>query len=385
MFNDSGRAKMDVKLGLFYNSHIWISDAAGGMMLGFDRSMAPGFQLNFGFLEWNPSADGPSGVLTAPDGAKHTMSIDISNLVPKPGPPPNNLWYECANQICLYNTDDSSYINVSRPLGTFDGTVCQGPNNCAAKDVTVTYKNGTTALYRSFAVVTNDNFDEFVMRPYRIQDSNGNFITISYINNDDLSIDTITDSLGRTLKFFYNLIQVQMVPGQVFQTVPLLKCVTDGASCDALGGARTYTFTWDQSHVVNYNFAAPAQVLLGPTLFNVQNGFKTPVLTQVCRPDTTCVKFNYGDWGIVNDIQELSANGTVRYELSYDFPTAAAGTLPSNPTYAHQVEKINGQTNTWTYAINKNADGFVTSSAITDPGGVTTTTEIGRASCRERV
>src|SRR5258708_16462659 len=379
MFNGSGRAKMDVKLGLFYNSHIWISDAAGGMMLGFDRSMAPGFQLNFGFLEWNPSADGPSGVLTAPDGAKHTMSIDISNLVPKPGPPPNNLWYECANQICLYNTDDSSYIQVSRPLGTFDGSVCQGPNNCPAKDVTVIYKNGTQALYRSFAVVTNDIFDEFVMRPYYIRDSNGNSISINYLNDSDLSISSINDSLGRTLNFFYTSIQVQMVPGQVFQTVSLLNCVTDGASCNA-PGSRNYTFSWDQSHTVNFNFTQPGQMLLGGTLFNVQSGFTTPVLTTVCRPDATCVQFNYGDWGIVNDIQELSSSGTVRYELNYDFPTAAAGALSLNPTYTHQKEIINGQTNTWTYAANTDANGLLTSSSIMDPDGLVATTTYSRKS-----
>ncbi|PYX90932.1 MAG: hypothetical protein DMG67_11860 [Acidobacteria bacterium] len=373
-----GRAGLDLNLTLYHNSHIWVPDATGGMLMGFDRDTpGPGFQLNFGFLEWNPSANGPSGILTTADGAKHTLSVDLNNLVPKPGPPPNNLWYECANQVCLYNSDDSSYINVSRPLGTFDGSVCQGPNNCPAKDATVTYKNGTQAIYRSFAVVTNDIFDEFVMRPYYIRDSNGNSISINYLNDNDLSISSINDSLGRTLNFFYTSVQVQMVPGQVSQTVSLLSCVTDGASCNA-PGSRTYTFSWDQSHAVNFNFSQPGQMLLGGTLFNVQSGFTTPVLTTVCRPDATCVQFKYGDWGIVNDIQELSSSGTVRYELNYDFPTAAAGTLSLNPTYAHQKEIINGQTNTWTYAANTDANGLLTSSSIMDPDGLVATTTYSR-------
>ncbi len=210
------------------------------------------------------------------------------------------------------------------------------------------------------------------MRPYQIRDPNGNVSTISYINSNDLSIGSITDSLGRSLNFFYTFVQVQMVPGQVFQTVPLLNCVTDGASCNA-AGARTYSLIWDQSHAINFNFSLPGQMLMGGTLYGVQSGFAAPVLTKVCRPDATCVKFNYGDWGIVNDIQELSKDGTVRYELSYDFP-AVSGPLDSNPTYTHQKETVNGQTSTWTFGRTMNAGGLMTSSSITDPNGLVTTT-----------
>jgi RHS repeat-associated protein len=350
----------DPSLTLFYNSHIWFPDAVGGMMLGWERDVPSlGMALNFGFLEWNPSPNGPAGILTTPDGAKHPLSTDVMNLVPEPGPPPNNLWYQCANQICLYDSDDSTYIHVSRPMGTFNGQVCQGPNNCAAKDSTVTYKNGTWAVYQSFAVVTNDIFDEFVMRPYHIQDANGNYIDIAYVNANDLSISSITDSLGRTINFFYNGSQ--------------LSCVTDGASCNA-PGSRTYNFHW-ANLAVNFNFTTSAQLLSGGNLSNVTSGFTLPVVSSVCRPDNSCVQFNYGDWGIVNDIQELSANGTVRYELSYDFPASSAGAQAGNPSYTHQVEKINGQTNTWTYAVNTDpTTGVPTSTSITDPLGTTTTT-----------
>jgi RHS repeat-associated protein len=377
MFSKPGRAGMDMNLALYYNSHIWIPDATGGMMMGFDRNTpGPGFQLNLGFLEWNPASNFPAGILTSPDGAKHTLAIDVNNLVPN-APPPNNTSYHCANQVCLYNTDDSSYINVARPLGTVDGNVCVGPNNCPAKDVTVTYKNGTQAIYQSFAVVTNDLFDELVMRPYRITDTNGNFIIISYINTNDLSINSITDSLGRTLNFFYTSVQVQITPGQASQTVPLLSCVTDGASCDA-AGAKTYSFTWDQTHSINFNFSTGGQALVGGNLYSVQSGFTLPVVTKVCRPDATCVQFNYGDWGIVNDIKELSNNGAVRYELSYDFPTAASGSLTANPTYTHQTENVNGQTNAWTYGAINDANGVMLSSSVTDPSGLLTTTSYSR-------
>ena len=321
--------------------------------------------------------NGPNGILSTADGAKHTLTTDISNLVPN-APPPNNLTYSCANQICLYNSTDSSYINVSRPLGTFDGSVCSGPNNCPAKDSTVTYKNGTTALYQSFAVVTNDIFDEFVMRPYRITDSNGNFITISYTNPSDLSISSVTDSVGRTLNFFYSSNAGTCGGGGACAVGALLSCVTDGTSC-AAPGARTYTFSWDPSHAVNFNFTLPGQLLVGGNLQSINSGFTTAVLTKVCRPDGTCAKFNYGDFAIVNDIQELSANGaTVRYELNYDFPAASAGALTLNPTFTHQQEVVNGQTNTWTYSAITDANGLISSSTIIDPVGLATTTTYSR-------
>src|SRR5260370_20150907 len=137
MLSLPGRAGLDLNPTFHYTSHIWIPDAQGGMLMGFDRDTpGPGFQLNFGFLEWNPSPNGPSGILTTADGAKHTLSVDLNNLVPKPGPPPNNLWYECANLACLYNSEDSSYIQVSRPLRTSAGSASHVPINSPSKSVT---------------------------------------------------------------------------------------------------------------------------------------------------------------------------------------------------------------------------------------------------------
>jgi len=371
---DAHGAGLDMKLALYYNSHIWIPDVNGGFMMGFDRNTpAPGFQLNFGFVEWNPSANGPAGIVSTPDGAKHSVAINVSNLVYDST---YNTW-RCANQVCLYDSTDSSYISVSRPLGTYSGQPCTGPNNCPAKDITVTFKNGTQALYQSFAVVTNDLFDEFVMRPYKIEDSNGNVMTITYTSANDLSISSITDSVNRVYNFFYTDASSGATCGGGGSCTAgsLLNCVTDGVSCSA-PGARTFTFSYDVAHPVNFSFSPnSAQVLTAGNLVTVQSGFGTPVLTKVCRPNGACAKFNYGDWATVNDIQELSADGsTVRYEVSYDFPASTAGALTSNPTYTHQTERINGQTNTWTFANNANADGVITSSSITDPTGMIATT-----------
>jgi RHS repeat-associated protein len=369
IFSVPGRAGSNLNLNLYYNSHVWIQGSAG-MMMGIDRDTpSPGFQLNFGFLEWNPAPGTPNGVLSTADGTKHTLSILISDLVQDP----NTGLTSCINQVCQYASDDSSYYFVSRPLGTKSGLPCTGPTNCPAPDVTVTDKNGTTSLYESFAVVTNDGPDEFVMRPYKITDRNGNFITISYVDVNSINVSSVTDTLGRVTNFVYN-------------ADGTLQCVTDGGpTCSTstgplgkipLGPGREYTFNWNTSQPINFNFAGQTTALVGATLYNVASGFTLPMLSSVCRPDTTCVKFNYGDWGIVNDIQEFGSDGTtVRYELSYDFPLASAGQLTANPTYTNETETTNGKTVTWNTSISiDTTTGLLASSTITDPHGLSTTT-----------
>src|SRR6185437_3070666 len=99
------------------------------------------------------------------------------------------------------------------------------------------------------------------------------------------------------------------------------------------------------------------------------------VLTKVIRPDGTQVLFSYGDWGVVNQIQELSKTGIVRYSTNYNSPTAASGALPLNPTFTQQTVYDGVNTATWQYQGTVNTTtGLVTSMAITDPAHVTTMT-----------
>src|ERR1051326_3688287 len=67
------------------------------------------------------------------------------------------------------------------------------------------------------------------------------------------------------------------------------------------------------------------------------NQYPYTVLSGVTRPDGTRVQFNYGDWLIVNDIQEFSSNNALRYETNYNFPLASAGPLNAPPTYTQQT------------------------------------------------
>src|ERR1041385_9423072 len=90
------------------------------------------------------------------------------------------------------------------------------------------------------------------------------------------------------------------------------------------------------------------------------------------------VRFNYGDWMIVNDIQELSNNGSLRYEAKYNFPAASAGSLSDPPTYTQQTVTTfdkdgNAKQAVWQYQTvlsnPTSSERIVTCFAVTDPVG----------------
>src|SRR5207249_3948273 len=116
---------------------------------------------------------------------------------------------------------------------------------------------------------------------------------------------------------------------------------------------------------LNFAFTESTDTLKSGALINV--------LQSVTRPNGTKVKFDYGDWGIVNEIEELSGNGTLRYSTSYNFPPASAGALSSNPAYTQQTVYDGVNTGKWTYNIQRDRDGLAVTSSITDPFGTTRT------------
>ena len=318
---------LNLNLTLYYNSFIWTSSPGinGNPAITFnaDRDTPSyGFRLDFGFLEF--ASDQSGGVLTEANGAKHPLTQIFTHSAPGYG----------------YQSTDSTYIQIQMPAS---GT----------SPVIASYKNGTKVYYTTFTSVTGLEY-----RPYQIEDTNGNVISISYFNNSDLLLSSITDTVGRTISFFY---------GNSAQG-PTLNCVTTGSSCGALG-VTTYLFNWNTNYVLNFNFTSNPGTTLhsGSTLLNV--------LTSVTRPDGTIVSFSYGDWAIVNQIEELSKTSNIRYSTSLNFPSASAGAQAFNPTYTQQKVFDGVQTTTWTFQTTiRSTDGLVTSMAVTNPTGTTDTT-----------
>ncbi len=142
-------------------------------------------------------------------------------------------------------------------------------------------------------------------------------------------------------------------------------------------GSKTYvTFSWGAPYSSGYTWYS----FSGLTV----NGFPTAaqmnVLTGCTYPNGTGYRFTYGDWGIINKIEQLSSTGATRSYISYDFPAASAGALTDAPAYQHQTISPDGGTSNnsvWTYSTTKDSTtGAVTSMAVTDPLGTVNTTNV---------
>ena len=307
---------LNLNVALYYNSFLWTS-AGNTINLDLDRDTPSyGFRLDFGFIEL-AADDNSQGVITESNGTKHPLASDPSS--------PGNL-----------QTTDSTYAQVQF---------------LQTGDLLATYKSGLKEYYQSFTA--NQGVD---YRPYKIVDTNGNMISIAYLNTSNLLLSSITDTVGRMLHFYYD-------PGET-----MLACIATVTNCDS-PATTLYTFDWNTNYLLNFSFTKSSGSVLhsGSSILNV--------LTGVHRQDGTSVRFSYGDWAIVNKIEELSAAGNVRYSTSFNFPPASAGALGFNPAYTQQTVFDGVNTEVWNFSSQTNAvTGMVTSMAITDPFGTINTT-----------
>jgi RHS repeat-associated protein len=314
-----GRNGLDVNLALLYNSAPWTLDSAGsrGITFNADRDFPSyGFRLGYGLVEAQPTGSS-SLILTEPNGTKRGLVFSSGTT---------------------YVTTDSSYIDwnsTTSVLRRKDGTQW------------IYQRVGTTVFYR----------------PIKILDTNGNFISIVYsatAGADKQAIATITDTIGRVITFNYDS-----------SSAPKLVNIT---VTPPGGAAKTVAyFNWG-SIPFNYNFGLPVHD-------SVPSGTMVNALTSCAYPNATgtapgpSYSFTYGDWGIVDKISRLSANGVVRSYVRYDYPTVAAS--PSGrPTYQHQFVSADGiNESSSAHAVSMVGD-LTTSFAVTDSFGTTATTNL---------
>jgi RHS repeat-associated protein len=350
LFSLPARHGLNVDLALFYNSLIWENVLALGVTFNSETaSPSTGFRLDYGYIDWNTSENVSTGVLVDATGAKHPLVA--------------------ATQFgSQFNTTDSTYISVLHHFGT-GGTDLDSD--------LVTYKDGKQAFYQeapgslvtccSGGIVSGSHM---ITRPVKLEDSTGNFITINYEDTASTNLSSVVDTVGRTISFVYSN--------------GLLTCVTDATTCNA-AGSRTFTFAWNTNYILNYQFSS--YVVEWPALLPPFQGSSIPytVLIGITRPDGTQVQFNYGDWMIVNDIRELSNNGSLRYEANYNFPLASAGPLTDPPTYTQETVTTFDKDGTakqaiWLYQSTltnpQPSERLVSCFAVTDPMGTSHITTI---------
>jgi len=304
-----GRNGLDLDLTLYYNSHVWTKNITGAttstVTFNADRDWPSyGFRLGYGYIEYAPNDATNTYVVTERDGTKHQLVFAATNS---------------------YNSNDSTYMNY----------------NSSTK--VLVYKNGTRITYEAFKADTNPTGPR-LFRPKQIKDTNGNYITITYIPATDQSIYQITDTLGRVLTFNYGS----------GSTAGLLIGVTQGT--------KVFTFSWNTAYVLNYNFGTGITVTDSPA----SGGPALNVLSGMMYPNSTSYLFTYGDYGIVNGIFNYSATGALRSSVSYNFPSISPPALTDLPTFWQQTVNDGNNTASWTYSSTK-SNNRVATSTVTDP------------------
>ncbi len=181
---------IDLNLGLNYNSRLWHKSGTD-MYFDVDRDWVPGWILGFGKI----IMAGESYIMVDGDGTRHPYSGKYRGGFSSP--------YSSLQTYEAYTTD-GSFINYYA-----EGYKAQFDNSGGHNMVRAWAKlpNGTTVEYGAPA--------NYAMYPKQIIDANGNYITITYRsylrywNNQWLTveegpnIETITDTVGRTIQFYY--------------------------------------------------------------------------------------------------------------------------------------------------------------------------------------
>ncbi len=169
---------IDVNLSLFYNSRLWNKS---GTVLKYDSDMGfpgPGWSIGFGKMIYMGGTGGcmiatANGTRRSHTGSNWTYSSGSTYLHTYTGA-----------------TSDGSFIDYSCGYSsTTGGTSLSGYARLA---------NGTTIEYSSPSANYNQVY------PTKITDAQGNYILITYKNNQGPRIDTVTDTLARVISFNYD-------------------------------------------------------------------------------------------------------------------------------------------------------------------------------------
>lgn len=161
---------IDLSLGLAYNSRLW-NKADSQITYDIDRGWpAPGWSLGFSKILGMGVYRG--GMIVEADGTRHAYNGTITEYP----------W----GTTFVGHTTDGSFIDYTYTSGAGGGIV-----SAQAK-----LPNGTVINYGAAG--------PGAVYPVSIEEPNGNYITIAYVNNAGPRIQTITDTLGRAINFHYD-------------------------------------------------------------------------------------------------------------------------------------------------------------------------------------
>ena len=292
---------LDVNLALTYNSRLWSKSGTTMKYDADDGFPAPGWSIGFGKMIYTGATGGC--MLIASDGTRRSKGG--TNNVTGSG-----TYY--SNYFVGYTTD-----------GSFTDYNCYYSNSTYGSFLSGSARlsNGTTIIY---STSTTDRKQVF---PTKIVDSQGNFITISYVNNAGPKINTITDTLGRTITFNYDgtSSRITSITGPGYN-----------------GTTRTFVQIAYVQKTLSYAFAS------GYTASTPSNS--PHLIESIYYPDTDTGYWfgdtdSYSSYGMIAKVQSRrdwlgssGTQGTVTREEEYNFPITADNTLTDAPAYTLHSE-----------------------------------------------
>jgi hypothetical protein len=168
ILNLEGR-NLDLGLALSYNGRVW-HKANNEITFDIDRDWpAPGFSLGFGKITQTGLSHG--FMLIDGDGTRHGYQCQ----------------YNATGMTCY--TNDGSFVDYD--VVTSSSPVANTPISATAK-----MADGTIITYGAPAT--------YAVYPTKIMDRHGNYLTITYVNDQGPRINQITDTLGRVVTFHYD-------------------------------------------------------------------------------------------------------------------------------------------------------------------------------------
>ncbi|MBK9156404.1 MAG: RHS repeat protein [Chloracidobacterium sp.] len=347
---------IDAGFGTVYNSRTWNKSCSqyasqspyecteNHFTYDVDQSwIAPGFGGGFGYLETTATVQYkhplessdfqyftefvPRGV-TDPDGTRRQMTCVENNPVF-----PGTYTSSCKT----YRSSDGTHVSISaRPWVSNPGNG-QTPNTTGYEQAffTVSYPDGSKIIY-------SGGFGSGIYRkhyPLVIQDNNGNRIRISYKDNLSGRIDTITDTINRQIKFYYENDTSGNPDKLVTVTIP-------GMTGNEIQTVRLYYEDMSLTTANKFGNQTAAQVTAPSTV---------RVLKWVYMPSTkSAYKYIYHpNYGMITKIERrvgvtasstsTTATGTISEEgvwaatTEYDFPSGE-NALDDVPRYTKRTD-----------------------------------------------
>ena len=319
---------MDLRLDLTYNSRLWNRTEATedtGAQVEFDVDQgwpAPGWSLGFGRIM---RVGGQGSMLVDADGTRHPYEV-----LRMQGNQQRRLDF-------TGRTTDGSFIDyqhIDDVTGGFQWAQARYPDG-----TTIEYTARGHDYVRPVIGTVSPSWG--VLFPTRITDASGNVITIAYRNNVGPEIDTIVDTLGRTISFHYDTAGWHQ-----------LTAIT-GPGLD--GTRRTLVrLNWVQLRL-EAAFAAGLEV--------VRRDRRDPLVLRAIYYPGTATGYWFGDpWtysaygmatrvtrhrGMGFDNAPLTQAGSITpgamtHQRSYNYPLAADPALTDVPTYTTMTETWEG-------------------------------------------